>query len=189
MPDQPSQPETPRTISDHAETSEPVVHSPLVPTEVAARLAKAGRRGRLPGFDAQSKAEFRIDCDAVPFEYVLVGRIAPEAKKGAAGEANTGSVISLHTERRRLMPTIFAATLAFTVWPGVWLTDSLIGVYWSAYGNWSEAMPWLTYAWYLPISVLPLPWVWRSLTRKSKTMAAESAAKIIATIRSIVEDK
>jgi len=181
---QPSQPETPCEISDPADAMEETLHSSLTPTEVAARLAKAGRRGRLPGFDAQSQARFRIDCDAVPFEYALVGTI----KEGPASASGPGSVILLHTERRRLMPMIFAVTLALTVWPGVWLTDSLVGVYWSAYGRWSEQMPWLTYAWYLPISVLPLPWVWRSLTRKSKRMAAESAAKIIATIRSIVAD-
>jgi hypothetical protein len=68
----------------------------------------------------------------------------------------------------------------------VWLTDSLMGVYWPAYGVWSDQMPWLTYAWYLPVTALPLPWLWRSLTRKSAAMAAESAAKVTETIRSLV---
>ncbi len=168
-------------ISDAGSSDSQVVHSSLIPVEVAKRLAQAGRRGRLPGFQAATPKEFRIDCDAVPFEYVLLGVI------GAGSD--TGSIIKLHAKRRLLMPAIFAATLVFTVWPGVWLTDSLMGVYWSAYGTWSEQMPWLTYAWYLPISVLPLPWVWQKLTRKSKAMAAESETKIIATIRSIIEDK
>lgn len=177
-------PTQPREISDAANAHTHTVKSPLAPAEVAKRLAQAGRRGRLPGFDAADAKAFRIDCDAVPFEYALLGTI----EAGPGSESGTaGSVITTRTERRKLMPAIFAATLILTVWPGVWLTDSLIGVYWSAYGNWSEQMPWLTYAWYLPISVLPLPWVWRSLTRKSKAMAAESATKIIATIRKVVE--
>ncbi len=178
-------PTQPSEISDAASAHEHTVKSSLAPAEVAKRLAQAGRRGRLPGYDATNPKVFRIDCDAVPFEYALLGTIGPEP----ASESGTGSIITMHTERRSLMPAIFAATLIFTVWPGVWLTDSLIGVYWSAYGRWSEQMPWLTYAWYLPISALPLPWVWRKLTRKSKVMAAESATKIIATIRTVVEDK
>lgn len=170
---------TPERISDLATAGGVVIRSPLSAADARAALTQAGRRGRVPGFDAVGSDGFRIDCDAVPFEHVLLGVIEPSS--------DGRSTITLRTQRRRLMPGIFAATLALTVWPGVWLTDSLLGVYWSAYGVWSEQMPWLTYAWYLPIAVLPLPWVWRSLTRRSRAMAAESAAKLVETLRSVVD--
>lgn len=156
------------------------VRSALSPDEVCRVLAQAGRRGRLPGFAAVGSRGFRIDCDAVPFEHGVIGEVRD------AGDGVGGSVVTLRTERRRLLPWIFGVTLALTVWPGVWLTDSVMGVYWSAYGVWSDQMPWLTYAWYLPVTALPLPWLWRSLTRKSAAMAAESGAKVTETIRSLV---
>ena len=142
---------------------------------LAGTLAKAGTRGRLPGFVAQSGDSFRVDCNAVPFEYRLIGQI--EDRKGV------GSVVRLRLVRRKLMPIIFVIVIALSIWPGVWLTDSIMGVYWSAYSGWSAAMPWLTYAWYLPITVLPLPWMWRSFVRKSQSQAGESATKLLTAIQ------
>ena len=147
-------------------------------SEVSKQLTQAGRRGKLPGFKGDGGGRFRVDCDAVPFEYELSGEVR-EAGEGTA-------VVSVRVSRRPLMPWVFGVTLVLTVWPGVWLTDSLLGVYWSAYAGWSERMPWLTYAWYLPITALPLPWLWRSLTRKSEAMARESGVKLVKTIRDLL---
>lgn len=154
------------------------VPSPLGAEDASACLVRAGRRGRLPGFDAPAAGRFRLDCDAVPFEHEIRGELGAESP--------SGSKITLVLRRKPLMPAIFAVTLALTIWPGAWLTDSLMATYWPAYGRWAQDMPWLTYAWYLPLTVLPLPWMWKSLTRKSRAGAAESTAKILATLREIV---
>ncbi|MFG0259936.1 MAG: hypothetical protein ACF8LK_06240 [Phycisphaerales bacterium JB041] len=170
--------ETPN-ISDPISSDGMVVPSGLDATETLAALERAGRRGRLPGFSRIEGDTFRLDCDAIPFEHEIRGRVEPDA-----GREGGGCRVAMSVRRKPVMPTVFAATLVFTVWPGVWLTDSLIATYWSAYGRWTESMPWLTYAWYLPIAALPLPWVWRSLVRKSAAMAAESAREQAASVRS-----
>lgn len=159
-------------ISDqHAAALAPAqLHAPAPPDDLMESLARAGRRGRLPGFARIDNRRFRLDCDAVPFEYEILAEVEPEPE-------SRGSRISLRTRRKPLFPAIFAVTLVITVWPGVWLTDSLLATYWGAYGQWTADMPWLTYAWYLPLTALPLPWLWASLVRKSRAMAAESAAK------------
>jgi hypothetical protein len=143
------------------------------------RLGRAARLGRVPGFEARGASGFRVEADAVPFAHELVGHI-----EELGGE---GSRVRLELRRMGRMPLLFAVVIALTVWPGVWLTDSLMATYWSAYGRWSQEMPWLTYAWYLPITVLPLPWMWRSMTRKSRTEAIESAQKQTRAIAEAIE--
>lgn len=167
---------SPAQISDPAKAPPLKLRSPLAPNDLRDALTQAGRRGKLHGYEPTGPDNFRLDCDAVPFEYELRGSVQPEGE---------GSLITLRARRRPLMPTVFAATLIFTVWPGVWLTDSLIDVYWSTYARWGESMPWLTYAWYLPITALPLPWLWRSLTRKSAAMAGESVRDAIGAVRAV----
>ena len=169
----------PPTISDPLRPDGVVVTSGLTKAEAFAALERAGRRGRLPGFSRLDGDAFRLDCDAVPFEYEIVGRVASETDPETAGCRFAVSV-----GRKRIMPIVFAATLIFTVWPGVWLTDSLIATYWPTYGRWTESMPWLTYAWYLPIAALPLPWVWKVLVTRSAAMARDSARAQVAAVRS-----
>lgn len=172
--------DAPQTISDPLGVEDIVIVSPLDSGEAMTAMERAGRRGRLPGFEKLTGRTFRVDCDSIPFEYAIAGTIeggTADAPEGA------GSRITLRVYRKQLMPMIFAVVLIFTVWPGVWLTDSLIATYWSAYGGWSRSMPWLTYAWYLPITALPLPWIWKSLTGKSAAMARESAGVQIAALR------
>lgn len=164
-------------ISDPAKAPPVELTSSLAPDEAHAALAQAGRRGKLPGFEALGAAGFKLDCEALPFDYELLGDIT-------AGPE--GSKISLRARRLPLMPWIFGVTLILTVWPGVWLTDSLLDVYWTKYANWGESMPWLTYAWYLPLTALPLPWVWRGLTRKSAAGAADSMTTQTEAVRKTV---
>jgi hypothetical protein len=167
-------------ISDPARQPPAELHSPLNPDDARAALTQAGLRGRLPGFARRDGHAFRLDCDAIPFDYELLGELHP---------ADAGSRVTLRARRRPLMPWIFAVTLIFTVWPGVWLTDSLLDVYWTSYANWSRAMPWLTYAWYLPTTALPLPWLWRGLTGKSAAMAGESAVKMTEALRAVLAER
>lgn len=169
------------SLSDLLDCGDFVLLTRLHAPEVAVALSKAGRRGKLPGYDAPDDTSFRVDCDAVPFEYALVGSIKPVSGQDPSTQ------VQLSLVRRPLMPTIFALTIAVSIWPGVWLTDSILGVYWSTYSRWSASMPWLTYAWYLPLTVLPLPWMWRSFANKSKAQALASARKLVKAIEQEVE--
>lgn len=155
------------------------IESAAEPGALLNALERAGRRGRLPGFTRTGDDSFCVDCDAVPFEYLIEGRIEP---------APAGSRIALHMRRKPVLPAVFALVLVVTIWPGVWLTDSLLATYWTAYGAWTESMPWLTYAWYLPLTVLPLPWIWLALTSKSRAGAAESARKQREALARIAEE-
>jgi hypothetical protein len=170
-------PEPTAEISDAARTPD-ALRTPLGRQELLERLARAARRGLVPGFAERDQAGFRVDADAVPFAYELAG---------ALEDGGAGTIVRLRLRRLRRMPLIFGVVLALTVWPGVWLTDSLMGTYWESYGRWSADMPWLTYAWYLPLTVVPLPWMWRSFSRKSRAEAAESARKQIDAIAAAVE--
>ncbi len=152
----------------------PEVRTPLAPEEALARLATAAKRGRLPDYRAIDGSAFEAEAFATPFTHALVGRLA------AGGEGATRIAFSLR--RPWPMPVLFAVVLVVTVWPGVVLTDSLLATYWAAYGGWATRMPWLTYAWYLPLTALPLPWAWRACVRRSAAMAHESARETIAKI-------
>lgn len=167
----------PQISDQHPQTV--VLRSPLSASDVLGRLGRASRLGRLPGYAPRGAAAFSVEADALPFVHELVGAIEERA-----GE---GSVVRLSMRRVGRMPLLFAAVIALTIWPGVWLTDSLMATYWSAYGRWSQEMPWLTYAWYMPITVLPLPWAWRSMSRKSRAEAAESGRKQVVAIAEAIE--
>lgn len=164
-------------ISD-VPTEAAVLRTPLRRAEIQERLARAARRGLLPGFAPRGQASFRVEADAVPFVHELAGAIE---------ELPDGSEVRLTLRRLGRMPAIFVVVIALTIWPGAWLTDSLLATYWGAYGGWTSELPWLTYAWYLPLTVLPLPWAWRSLSRKSAAEAGASAAKLRRAISEILE--
>ncbi len=73
------------------------------------------------------------------------------------------------------MPTIFGVLLALTIWPGVYFMDEVV----SQLGLWRADWPWLTYYWYLPLTVIPIPWMWRSMIAKSQRSAREHARETI----------
>lgn len=159
---------------DKPDSALPQVRTPLAPTEALARLATAAKRGRLPDYRAIDGSTFEAEAFATPFTHALVGRLAEE------GDGATRMTFSLR--RPWAMPALFAVVLVITVWPGAVLTDSLLATYWAAYGERATRMPWLTYAWYLPLTALPLPWAWRACVRRSAAMAHESARETIVKI-------
>ncbi len=150
------------------------VRTPLGPGDALARLSTAARRGRLPDYRQVGETGFEAEAFATPFTHTLVGELV-------VGQDGT-TRIRFTLRRPWAMPALFAVVLAITVWPGVLLTDSLLATYWPTYGGWTTRMPWLTYAWYLPLTALPLPWAWRACVRRSASMARESARETIAKI-------
>ena len=124
-------------------------------------LLALAKRGKLAGYQPRPEQGVLFLCDAqgTPWDRDLLGVVtaSPDGKRQLA--------FTLRSRRR--IPIIFAVVLAFTVWPGVILTDSLLATWFGFYSTWSLQMPWLTYAWYLPLTALPIPWMWRSWMRKT----------------------
>lgn len=162
-------------------TDLPLLEVPHSPDEIVTALDRAARKGRLAGFTAErSDSLFAVDAWGTPFDADLLA---------AATEAGGRTTLSFRTRWRRKMPAIFAVTLILTVWPGVELTDSLLKLWFDWYFAFSQreifqigGFDAFTYLWYLPLTAVPLPWVWRSLMRKSRASIHASALEMIGKI-------
>jgi hypothetical protein len=152
----------------------PELKTQLPPVAVVARLDALARRGKLAGFEPGRGEElFSVLAFGNPFDHRL----------SAAADVN-GSVTSLKFSLcvTRRMPAIFALILIVTIWPGVWLTHSMLVTYFSWY-----ALTFVqTCMWYLPLTVLPIPWFWPRMMRKSAAAARTSAAEQIEVIAAAV---
>lgn len=147
----------------------------MPPEAVIAKLDHMARRGRLPGFERTGPSTFEAAAFGAPFDRTLVGR-AVDAGAGT-------SRVDLTTRLQWKAPLIMIAAIAFTIWPGVWLTDSLMATYF----RWYPTEFWVTAAWYLPLTVLPLPWIGVRIWRKSEREARASAEKAIEKIAAEVQ--
>lgn len=138
---------------------------------VVEKLRTASKRGRLAGFETpgSSNGLFSVAAHGRPFDGVLVARME-------------GNRLAFSLTMLRKLPTIFIVVLLATVWPGVYFTDELIAVFLPSLWR-----PWVTYYWYLPLTVLPLPWIWSGLMRKSRTTIHASAVEAIGKIAAEVE--
>lgn len=149
----------------------PSVRTELAPEEILSRVRRLSERGKLPGFAAPVK-DGHFECAAFgnPFDYRLVAR--HEADKLRFG-----------VRLKPKMPAIFWAVMAFTVWPGVIFTDSLLNTWFGWYPN----ETWVTYAWYVPLTLVPLPWLHRSVMRKTRLSALVHAHEQIGKIAPAVD--
>ncbi len=123
------------------------------------------RAGKLPGFHRLAPTSFSARIFGQPFDRDLIVD---------AADSPNGSVVRLSSRLRRKFPVIFVIVAIFTVWPGVWLTDSLIQTYFTGASSWIIK----TWMWYLPLSIIPLPFAARSMWRKSQIAAAEHFAEV-----------
>lgn len=147
----------------------PDVRTSLAAPEVVERLERLSKRGKLPGFARGSgQVLFSVEAYATPFEGVV-----------EAHAETTPQATLLRFSYRMLtrLPAIFAVICVLTVWPGVILTDSLMKTYFPAF---TESVP--TAWWYLPLTVLPFPWMWMSWLKKSRAMGIQSAQEQVAKI-------
>ncbi|MFZ2873011.1 MAG: hypothetical protein WAZ94_00850 [Phycisphaerales bacterium] len=142
--------------------------TPLGTEEILKRLETAARRGRLPGYEPGQDGElFGAEELGHPFDY----RLSVRAEK-----VDGGTRLTWTTRMLPKMPTIFGAVLALSVWPGVWLTDSMLRAYFSGYD-------YRTWMWYLPVTVLPIPWMWRGFVRRSRESAARLRDELMEAVR------
>lgn len=139
--------------------------------EAVASLEAAARRGKMPGFHrAESKhgagVAFVVTDFGTPFESVLVAR---------SNVVGVGCELRFETRLKPLMPWVFAIALILTVWPGVWLTDSMLKTYFTGY-------TWATWMWYLPLTVPFLPPAMWAAIKRSRTSARAEVLAMIETI-------
>jgi hypothetical protein len=138
------------------------------------RLESAARRGKLAGYKPlPSPGLFEVEAWGTPFEGALQ---AVEGAPGAGASATT--TWTYRTRLRPAWPWGFGVALVLSVWPGVVLTESMLG---AMLPGWT----WLwgtTYWWYLPLSIIGGAWaMWVALKRSRATVHAsahEMAAKI-----------
>lgn len=158
-----------------ADTNEtlPEICTSVDPKGVGEALRKMSKRGKLAGYqsgDAEGSAI--ADAHGTPFDSDL--RIAWASQ----GDATR---VRFDITMRRKMPIVFALILLVTIWPGLPLTDSFMqsfGWYERLMGDSIE-----TWMWYLPMTVLPAPFAWRSAMKKSKASAHRHARETIEKIR------
>jgi hypothetical protein len=142
-----------------------------LPTGGEARLAALAKdlskAGKLPGYRAGAGADlFAFHGFGEPWDY--------EVRAIAAGER-----VEFRPRILRKAPLLFAIICVLSIWPGAWLTDSMLKAYFSGYS-------WNTYLWYLPLTILPIPPVaWRMWTR-SKRAAYEHVREKVAMLREAV---
>lgn len=160
----------------------PTLYCSLEAQSVVALLDEAARRGKLPGFSPVRAVGggtvdgplFTVTDFGSPFESVLMA---------TAARADSGTRLSFDVRLKPLMPAVFLAVLAATIWPGVWLTDSLL----RTYSSWYMSLPdWATYAWYLPLTVPFCPPVFLAAVRRSRVSADAEARELIGKVAALL---
>jgi len=143
------------------------------------RLGTMSRRGRLDGFEPRPKQPrpglFAASALGTPFDSVVVAHASHSA--GTHPDAAPATTLAFEIVMLRKMPIVFAAILLFTVWPGVVLTDMFIA-------DWFPSL-WrlgITWYWYLPLTILSIPFAWRVAMRRSRESARQYAIETIEAI-------
>lgn len=131
---------------------------------VVRRMRALSQRGKLPGFEETADG-FKALAYGWVFDYDLRYRV---------DEGPGGSTLTPALELKRKMPAIVIAVLLLSIWPGVWITDSMLATYF----DWYPREFWKTCLWYLPVTVLPMPWVWKTAMGRSRMLAEESAREL-----------
>ncbi len=154
------------------------VETGLTRDQILAGLEALSKKGKLAGFErgrtggagTPGEADARFAAHGHPFD----GLVLVRATDGRAD-------FELFMPRK--MPVIFGVILALTVWPGLPITDSfLYGFVW--YERLMGLTGWLdTWVWYLPLTLLPAPFMLRSVVRKSRTAAMEHARETVERVR------
>ena len=145
----------------------PSLGVPLTEEEILDRLGTASRRGRLPGFVPRPEggALFRVAAFGTPLDSDLDAR--PRRINGLV-------MLDFTLRVPGRLAVILAVTLALTVWPGVYFMDQLMIQLLPGVRAWAP-----TWWWYLPLAIVPIPWVWRGVMHKARATAQASAREMI----------
>lgn len=174
----------PGNPNDSAHGSEPDVNPalptltvPIPPSEVLSRLLATAKRGRLAGYEAITPAGgnastgtpmFRVSVFGEPYDRELIATITPTP--------DGGSCITFRSRLLRKLPAIAVVLTLLSIQPGMWLTDSMLGLYWAWYHQNIK-----TWWWYLPLVLMSVPMLWKQF-RKSEAAAALEARAVVARV-------
>jgi hypothetical protein len=142
------------------------VRTELAPSEILRKLDAAARRGKLGGFtpgDASGHgALFTVRDVGTPFDGEVVATLG-------------GGELSFAARLYPKMPAVFVILLVLSVWPGWWLMESLVNVYWPSVGTYTK---W----WYVPLTVLSGVPAFFSALKKSRVILREDAVKVVESV-------
>lgn len=152
----------------------PELRTALMPSEVLARLLAMAKRGKLSGYEAlgshpsqSAGAAFKVSAHGEPYDRVLIASVVPDVAGG-------GSVIRFESRLLKKLPAVVIVLTALSIQPGLWLTDSMLRLYFS----WYQIETWW---WYLPLVLLSVPMLWKQF-KKSEAASAAEARRVVADI-------
>lgn len=154
----------------------PSVRCALSPFDAASRLEQAARRGQLPGLVKADEDRFEITDFGHPFESRLFGRLTP-----LTDSPTPGCDVTFSIDMKRRMLWVFVLIWALTIWPGVWITHSMLRVYFPSYGS-GGGFWYPTWLWYLPLTLPFAPLSIRGALRKSRASGDKEARELIAKV-------
>ena len=166
-------PEPPKPWSKDA--SLPRVVSPMPASDLQKALSQRAKQGKLAGYQKQSERTFTLDAAGGIYERTLIATIISDT-----ADKDEHTEIWFEGKLKRTIPIVVIVVLVFTLWPGVWLTDSILSTWFS----WYRLGIWWTSAWYIPLTLLAVPAFWAQF-RKSERESWEDAHKAIAKIAKI----
>ncbi len=155
----------------------PTIYTHLSPVEVANTLDAIARRGKLPGFHKGPQPGRRIASPDIAFHITDFGTPCESVMDAYAQPRGSGCELSFSLRLKPLVPWLFAIASILTVWPGIWLTDSMLSAYFPSYGgSWFKSWIWVWYG-LLTIPFVPLG-TWQ-VVRKSRNTAHAEALDLI----------
>ena len=164
-----------RVVNPPARAPLPDVVTKLSPVGAVARLEKASRRGKLPGFHRGSEDSCSVTAFGDPFDKVV--------RVSGTKEADGQTRLSFRMGLPWKAPTLLAIACIIMIWPGEPATDSLLKSYWGWYSgltNPKVADTWFrTWMWYYPIAVPSSIWFWWMVMQRTDKSTAKSARETI----------
>jgi len=159
-------------IPDDSISSLPSIQTSEGAAAVFELLSKMSKRGELAGFEYEGGGSAVADAHGTPFDSDLVIE-------------NAGGEVRFSLQLRKKIPAIFMALLLVSVWPGLPLTDSFLYSF-----GWYERLMGVsikTWMWYLPLTILPIPFIWKTAIQKSKASAHAHAVETIEMIEKVLK--
>lgn len=157
------------------EASLPRVITGMPAMELQKALAQRAKQGKLAGYQPQGPRSFTLDAAGGLYERTLIATIISDT-----ADKDEHTEIWFEGKLKRTIPIVVIAVLIFTLWPGVWLTDSIL----STWFGWYRMGIWWTCAWYIPLTLLAVPGFWAHF-KKSERESWADAEKAIGKIARI----
>jgi hypothetical protein len=143
----------------------PRVITPMPAAELQKALAQRAKQGKLAGYQAQGPRSFSLDAAGGLYERTLIATIISDT-----ADKDDHTEIWFEGTLNRTTPIIVIAVLIFTLWPGVWFTDSVL----STWFGWYRMGIWWTCAWYIPLTLLALPVFWANFKKSERESWADA---------------